>query len=756
MRRLVFLAVIVFGLASVLSAQENEQIADLSSKAARATRAANGARLTGASNAPRPDIVSSFLRTRHDDATLGSLVVDGEVATPRGPIHLRLRQQLAGLEVYGTYVKATLTPAGELLAIVENLASVSGPLLPAQIEYREALGAVLNRRYPGVPNDLPEVASEPNKVSFARGAQFAEPPTVTRVAVPLTGRRMGIGYLVETWDRDNQLWHTIVSGNGRVLFEELRTAADRYNVFPNAPDQTPQTVVIGPGLGNAESPEGWLVSNTSTTTTGNNVDAYLDRDNSNTPDAGGRPVSATRDFLTAADLLSAPTTSANQMVAVTNLFYLNNVIHDKLYQHGFTEAAGNFQANNFGNGGAGDDPVNAEAQDGGGINNANFATPVDGARPRMQMYLWNTASPNRDGSVDSDIVFHEYGHGLTWRMIGNMNGPLAGGIGEGMSDTLAIYLNRDDVVAEYSSNDPLGIRRFPYTNYPYTYDDVTAQSVHNNGEIYAATMWKLLERWEQSGRSQDTLFDYIVDGMNYTPPAPAYEDMRDGILAAAPTAEEDCLIWTVFAEFGIGSGADGRASCNFFGCTVSITESFAIPSNACSPPPPNAPPAVVMTSPTNGSTYAQGVAVSFSGTATDEDGSLTGSLTWTSSLQGTLGTGGSFSRSDLIQGTHVITASVTDSGGLTGSASSTITVTEPITLTTRGYKVQGVRRVDLTWNGATGANVDVYADGLIVATTPNDGLFTHLLGGKGKGTFRYRVCDAGSTSVCSNVSTVVF
>ena len=130
------------------------------------------------------------------------------------------------------------------------------------------------------------------------------------------------------------------------------------------------------------------------------------------------------------------------MAAVTNLFYLNNVLHDKLRRHGFTEAAGNFQTNNFGLGGFGNDPVNAEAQDGGGTNNANFATPGDGSRPRMQMYLWNTASPSRDGDVDSDIVYHEYGHGLTWRMIGGMQGRLSGAIGEGMSDTVALYHER--------------------------------------------------------------------------------------------------------------------------------------------------------------------------------------------------------------------------------------------------------------------------------------------------------------------------
>jgi hypothetical protein len=137
--------------------------------------------------------------------------------------------------------------------------------------------------------------------------------------------------------------------------------------------------------------------------------------------------------------------------------------------------------------------------------------------------------------------------------------------------------------------------------------------------------------------------------------------------------------------------------------------------------------------------------MNFTPPATDEDGALTGSLGWTSSLQGAIGAGGSFSRSDLIPGTHLITASVTDPEGLTGSSSSTITVTPPISLTTTGYKVQGVRRVDLAWSGATSASVDVYADNLMVATTPNDGTFTHMLGGKGKGMLEHvdRSSDAG-------------
>ena len=64
-------------------------------------------------------------------------------------------------------------------------------------------------------------------------------------------------------------------------------------------------------------------------------------------------------------------------------------MHDVMYQYGFDEAAGNFQSSNMGRGGTGSDPVMTEAQDGSGINNANFSTPEDGASGRMQIYLWN-------------------------------------------------------------------------------------------------------------------------------------------------------------------------------------------------------------------------------------------------------------------------------------------------------------------------------------------------------------------------------
>jgi len=101
-----------------------------------------------------------------------------------------------------------------------------------------------------------------------------------------------------------------------------------------------------------------------------------------------------------------------------------------------------------------------------------------------------------------------------------------------------------------------------------------------------------------------------------------------------------------------------------------------------------------------------------------------------------------------------------------GSASTTgemtqsmpYTVTAPasgITLSSAGFKVKGVKNANLTWSGASGSSVDVYRSGSKVSTTANDGAYTDAIGGKGSGTFIYKVCAAGTTT-CSNDSTVVF
>lgn len=56
-------------------------------------------------------------------------------------------------------------------------------------------------------------------------------------------------------------------------------------------------------------------------------------------------------------------------------------------------------------------------------------------------------------------------------------------------------------------------------------------------------------------------------------------------------------------------------------------------------------------------------------------------------------------------------------------------------------------RVGLRWSGATAATVDVYRNGAVTATTPNDG--QHVEQPVASGMYQYRVCNTGSTTFCS-------
>jgi len=184
----------------------------------------------------------------------------------------------------------------------------------------------------------------------------------------------------------------------KTAFEKKENASGAtYNVFLlplEAPNFGSRSLVTDPELLIA-SPFGWhdtsgVAGPEFTITRGNNVYAYEDESDTNEPGYspdGGQGLQ----FDFPLDLDQAPEVSRDAII--TNLFYMNNMLHDILYRHGFNEVAGNFQQNNYGKGGTGDDYVLAEAQDGGGTNNANFATPDDGFSGRMQMYLWPSGAP---------------------------------------------------------------------------------------------------------------------------------------------------------------------------------------------------------------------------------------------------------------------------------------------------------------------------------------------------------------------------
>jgi len=128
-----------------------------------------------------------------------------------------------------------------------------------------------------------------------------------------------------------------------------------------------------------------------TETIGNNAIVYADVDGIDgyTPPADTRGrVSGPGAFDWTADLEADPTTEANRQAALAHAFYTVNFLHDWFYDAGFDEAAGNMQADNFGRGGLGADPLLVELQDPTLPNNAMMLSRADGAPPRMVVGLY--------------------------------------------------------------------------------------------------------------------------------------------------------------------------------------------------------------------------------------------------------------------------------------------------------------------------------------------------------------------------------
>lgn len=131
------------------------------------------------------------------------------------------------------------------------------------------------------------------------------------------------------------------------------------------------------------------------TTTGNNVVAFADL-LGNGRVSEGNPMPE----VTFGRLLNYPynpeleplATAEQSKASATSMFYVTNWLHDWYYDSGFTEAAGNAQANNLGRGGSEGDPLLAMAQSDpfGSRDNAFAAVPSDGESPELHMFLWDT------------------------------------------------------------------------------------------------------------------------------------------------------------------------------------------------------------------------------------------------------------------------------------------------------------------------------------------------------------------------------
>lgn len=408
-----------------------------------------------------------------------------------------------------------------------------------------------------------------------------------------------------------------------ILPPERADDGSSYNVYAmplESPYDGDRSIVENPADAVA-SPFGWhdtngIVGPEYTITRGNNANAYIDSIDGNGPDPASQPDGGRGlDFNHAIQTFDA-TPAVYRDAAVDNLFYWTNVMHDVTFRYGFNEEAGNFQASNYTGVGRAGDEVQAEAQDGSGALNANFATPAEGVPGRMQMYLWVDAFETlglgqddivrqydhqvRDGDLDSGVIAHEYGHGISNRLVGGPNNVDCLRThdereGEGWSDfwAYALTMRRGDdgrtprgignyVVYNEEGRSGLGIRITPYsTNMkvnPSTYETImSAAEPHGVGYVWASMLWDLYwnlvdeygfnpnpyESWKTGGNN--LAIQLVVDGMKFAPCEPGFAEARDAIIAADAAltgnvakgvpGKNECLIWRTFARRGLGVNA---------------------------------------------------------------------------------------------------------------------------------------------------------------------------------------------------------
>ncbi|TGE21743.1 T9SS type A sorting domain-containing protein [Hymenobacter aquaticus] len=355
-----------------------------------------------------------------------------------GVTHVYLRQRHEGIEILDAVADAHVTSTGKVTALhstfLPNVAAAARTTTPT-LTPAQAVEAAARALQVAAPRSLnAEVAATPAEgLTFSDGGISQDKIKAKLMYLPVAGGDLRLVYDVLLWPTtSDDAWSVRVDARTGALvskysytvhepvsFAQLTERAvsvmkmpetapatankvnvpNSYNVWPitvESPIHGPRQLAVNPADAVA-SPFGWHDDNgvagpEYTITRGNNVHAYDDRNNRNayianssvSPDGGPN---LEFDFPYDPNLRQV----GNLKLAVTNLFYWNNVMHDIMFRKGFTEGAANFQQKNYTNLGLGNDQVKAEAQDGGGTNNANFSTPPDGTRGKMQMYNWSAA-----------------------------------------------------------------------------------------------------------------------------------------------------------------------------------------------------------------------------------------------------------------------------------------------------------------------------------------------------------------------------
>ena len=579
--------------------------------------------LTGKSAKKAPDVALAYVKAHPEvfklsDADLSTLKLRKDYVDDLGTHHVSWSQVVDGVEVFGNGLKANVTKNGQLISLMGS--PVAG--LASQAQAKSAAAA------PKVTAPAARTAA----IEDIGGTAKSATAKTTGVSTQFSNGDVAKQVWFHTADGLRKGWMTYVNAGGTKVYTHVIDAQTGGLLYrrdlssAGNGDALVQDNYPGAAKGGTQRVENliynkWLPKNAKTLLEGTSVAAWADVNDDNQPNAGetvkvpGTKTGAeyklttfqnASSFCSAAfictwDPAKPDSWKTNMNQDVTNAFYLASNFHDWLAKPpiSFTQAAGSFDA-------SGGDPVLLNALDGaataanGGpdanhIDNANMNTPPDGIPPTMQMYLWHFPGTTDEqdpwvpasGANDASVLYHEYTHGLSNRLVvdatGNstLNSIQAGSMGEAWSDFYAMdYLVSHGLEKDTTAPGEVLEGKYvaaghlfrtqaidcrvkavsPNCIQPdgskggYTYGDFPtiggSPEVHASGEVWAQTLWDLRERF---GRSY--AMSIITRAMELSPSDPTMLDMRNAIVQAdlvASGGKNADIIWTVFANRGMG------------------------------------------------------------------------------------------------------------------------------------------------------------------------------------------------------------
>jgi hypothetical protein len=572
-------------------------------------------------------------------------------------------QQFEGVPVFGGLLVSHTTRRGELVNVSSGFvptgqADSAAPPPPGWRGHQPAFS--LQQAVVAAAANIGEtvspaavavvVSSEDNQGSWlqVRAPQLGERTEARLVWLPMGNDRLRLCWevVLRSAPRAESYRLLVAADLGEALVRQRLTyysAAASYRVFisdspspftpghrapcTRQPPVTERRLVTLTALSTNASPRGWIDEGVNETR-GNNASVHQFSGNSDQPCGPCAKGAPFRVFDFPLDLTQAP--SNYWRVSAAQAFYWCNWAHDRLYELGFTEAAGNFQVNNLGRGGVGGDPMKVVVQSPSRFSNASIDVDRDGCAATMQLYVWTDPYPDRDCSLDAEVILHEYVHGLSSRLAGGGAGLSqlqAQGLGEGWSDFYSLALlseSTDDLDGVYplggytayllghAENYYFGIRRYPYSadlrKSPLTFRDIDptqisphqgvpmnprttfrperAGKVHNQGEVWCGMLWEvranLIRKHGYALGNQLTLW-LVTDGIRLCPPNPTFIQARDALLQAESVHTGGANlreVWAGFAKRGLGYSATGPEGNQ----TVGVREAFDLPDDLYSGP----------------------------------------------------------------------------------------------------------------------------------------------------------------------------